>query len=301
MPTDIKADQIYVGKADVGVIDGAHKFTRQDIGRIKDPEIAREAARAVNDANDGDPKAINAELDAIKYKPGKIDSLHLLAARNSREKSIALTDSLTGLGNRRRFDEEFDQQLSRENRISEPFGVILGDLRGLKPINDSYGGHAAGDEVLRRVSAILTETLRKEDTKYRIGGDEFAALVDEFRSNPKLSVKDELCMAAIRTSRAIDRDKIDLKGKDYYPHMDLGATIVKEHDNKKDVLQRTDNATYLCKIIKKMHPDIQGDIVIVSVDDHNQEIYEFAYLREDGKILYNKIEDYRIYLKDKPS
>lgn len=90
--------------------------------------------------------------------------------------SMATTDWLTKLPNRRQFDEGFEQMLSQADRFKEPLALILIDVDNFKDINDSYG-HAAGDEVLRQLGAFIKDAVRRSDTPARLGGDEFAVLL----------------------------------------------------------------------------------------------------------------------------
>jgi len=92
--------------------------------------------------------------------------------------SAARTDSLTGLLNRRGFEELFETELERARRSGRPLSVIVGDLDGFKAINDRFG-HAAGDHVLEKLSQILQTVKRRIDTAARIGGEEFAVIAPE--------------------------------------------------------------------------------------------------------------------------
>lgn len=96
----------------------------------------------------------------------------LQASRSAAEEQ-ALTDTLTGLSNRR----ALDQVLTRLIDAGRPFAVMHLDLDLFKSINDTHG-HAAGDEVLKKVSRILVEETRAEDTVVRLGGDEFVLILD---------------------------------------------------------------------------------------------------------------------------
>jgi diguanylate cyclase (GGDEF)-like protein len=87
----------------------------------------------------------------------------------------ALTDSLTGLSNRRYFYHKLDEAVERYHKHSEPFGVAVLDVDELKEINDKYG-HLKGDEVLRELARILTAAVRTNDCVARFGGDEFVIL-----------------------------------------------------------------------------------------------------------------------------
>jgi diguanylate cyclase (GGDEF)-like protein/PAS domain S-box-containing protein len=89
----------------------------------------------------------------------------------------AFHDGLTGLANRALFRDRLDQAVARSLRSNDVLAVLVLDLDGLKQTNDSLG-HDAGDELLRQVAERLTEITRPSDTLARIGGDEFALLMD---------------------------------------------------------------------------------------------------------------------------
>jgi diguanylate cyclase (GGDEF)-like protein/PAS domain S-box-containing protein len=91
--------------------------------------------------------------------------------------SQAITDALTGLLNRRGFYQALESSLSRIQRSGQRMAVLYLDLDGFKRINDSLG-HAAGDELLKRVGEQLKASLRPYDRLARMGGDEFTALLD---------------------------------------------------------------------------------------------------------------------------
>jgi diguanylate cyclase (GGDEF)-like protein len=86
----------------------------------------------------------------------------------------ARTDPLTGLANRRAFEQALDQRLAGD--APETFAMLMLDVDGLKQVNDARG-HAAGDAVLKRVASVLTAGLREADLATRWGGDEFLLLM----------------------------------------------------------------------------------------------------------------------------
>ena len=88
--------------------------------------------------------------------------------------ATARTDPLTGLANRRAFEQALEQRLAVES--PEPFAVLMLDVDGLKQVNDARG-HAAGDAVLKRVASVLSSNLRQADVVTRWGGDEFVLLM----------------------------------------------------------------------------------------------------------------------------
>jgi diguanylate cyclase (GGDEF)-like protein len=88
----------------------------------------------------------------------------------------ASTDPLTGLNNRRTFEEHMRREINSAGRYGSSFALLSIDLRKFKSINDTYG-HAAGDEILRCVARASLETIRASDIACRVGGDEFAILL----------------------------------------------------------------------------------------------------------------------------
>ena len=90
---------------------------------------------------------------------------------------LAQEDSLTGLPNRRAFTESINRTLARAERSKTCVALLLVDLDGFKPLNDTFG-HDAGDQVLQTMARRLRNTTRAGDLACRIGGDEFAVIVD---------------------------------------------------------------------------------------------------------------------------
>jgi diguanylate cyclase (GGDEF)-like protein len=91
---------------------------------------------------------------------------------------LALTDGLTGLLNRHAGEQALEREAALARRACLPLSLVLIDLDHFKEVNDSYG-HAAGDDVLREVSRILTRTFRASDLAVRWGGDEFLVLLPD--------------------------------------------------------------------------------------------------------------------------
>jgi diguanylate cyclase (GGDEF)-like protein len=106
---------------------------------------------------------------------------HLLASLRTamaQQKSLALTDSLTGAENVRAFCELAENELERVRRNNKPISVVYIDLDNFKNINDTLG-HIAGNEVLQTTVETMKNNLRKVDVLARLGGDEFAILLPE--------------------------------------------------------------------------------------------------------------------------
>jgi len=96
--------------------------------------------------------------------------------RYQRLEADSLTDPLTGLGNRRSFDQRISEEVARCRRNHLPLSLVMLDLDRFKQINDEHG-HPAGDAVLREVGRVLRSRMRAGEVAARIGGDEFAVLL----------------------------------------------------------------------------------------------------------------------------
>ena len=114
--------------------------------------------------------------------------------------SQATTDSLTGLANRRSFDEELALEWRRAHRIGNSLALVLVDLDNFKQVNDTYG-HPAGDAVLRTVGDVLGSGVRQIDLAARYGGEEFVVLVPEsdLKGATQLAKRLRLAISKART------------------------------------------------------------------------------------------------------
>jgi diguanylate cyclase (GGDEF)-like protein len=149
----------------------------------------------------------------------------------------AETDPLTGLFNRRAFDERFDSEIERAARFNRTFALMLLDIDHLKRINDTYG-HPIGDAAICTVADVLQSRLRRHDFAARIGGEEFAVLVVEGRSDTAASVARSL-LESLRKRDVPRAGHITAS---------LGVAIFPEDAGTKDELFRVaDNALYGAK------------------------------------------------------
>jgi diguanylate cyclase (GGDEF)-like protein len=101
-------------------------------------------------------------------------------------------DVLTGLPNRMLFMDRLSQAVARSERRQDRFALLYIDLDGFKPINDRYG-HPAGDQTLRRIAERLDQGVRKSDTCARVGGDEFAIIMDGAPEGEAQRLGEKLC------------------------------------------------------------------------------------------------------------
>jgi len=134
-----------------------------------------------------DDKVDALECGADEYLVKPVEPRELFARIRAGARIVALnrklsddsrTDKLTGLRNRRAFDEALASEAARSERSGRPFCLLIGDVDDFKSVNDTYG-HAVGDDVLAAISRMIEQAIRKGDTAYRLGGDEFAVILPE--------------------------------------------------------------------------------------------------------------------------
>jgi diguanylate cyclase (GGDEF)-like protein len=139
------------------------------------------------------------DLARASAAAGRLLLFHDVTAREALQAHLAadaLTDDLTGIGNRRFFMERVEWALEQGRHDDELLAVLYLDLDGFKPINDTYG-HAAGDEVLVATARRLEQCIRPGDALARLGGDEFAVLI------PRLDDREDAGHVADRIALAL--------------------------------------------------------------------------------------------------
>jgi two-component system cell cycle response regulator len=139
----------------------------------------------------------NRELD---FKNRELDLANKELALK-REELLGLTrvDALTGLYNRRYFEERLTEEFARSSRYRSPLSLVMIDIDHFKKINDTYG-HPFGDEALRGVAKAVRERLREVDFVARYGGEEIIALLPEtgYREAPEACERVRAAIAAVR-------------------------------------------------------------------------------------------------------
>ena len=158
----------------------------------------------------------------------------------------SLTDDLTGLGNRRRMEQDVEQTHALALRSGQPYGVALFDIDHFKLYNDLYG-HVAGDETLRRVAASIDRFSRSGVRAFRYGGEEFLLLVPDCQSPEAIS------MAAERVRQAVTESAIPHEGRPTGPPLvTLSGGVswwTPEHHplSAREVIEQADGALFEAK------------------------------------------------------
>lgn len=161
------------------------------------------------------------------------------SARIAQLESLSLTDELTGLANRRGFEQALRRTLALATRHNGSGVLAYIDLDDFKSINDRLG-HAAGDAVLRQVGALLAANVRESDIVARLGGDEFVAvLVQADRANGM--------DRALSLQRILNRSFARHNGVTIPIRASMGAAIYGPDDDADSLIQRADQGMYADK------------------------------------------------------
>ena len=157
-------------------------------------------------------------------------------AVEERLRHMADHDALTGLFNRRRFEEELERHIAHGRRYGMTGALLLLDLDDFKQVNDRHG-HRAGDRVLTAVAVVLRHRLRETDIVARFGGDEFAVLMP-------VGGADEASELASLLEAAVKRDVPAPTGP---LHASVGTALFEESTTTDEILSRADDAMYATK------------------------------------------------------
>ena len=160
-----------------------------------------------------------------------------LARQNVMLMAASRTDSLTGLHNRRGFDEHLHDEFERSRRTRSPVSLLVLDIDAFKQVNDMFG-HATGDSALEEVAHRIKMTLRAIDVPARFGGDEFAIILPETDAAGALIVADRI-RAAVEEAFA---------GQAAHVTTTIGVATMPDHaDTPADTLRAADRALYSAK------------------------------------------------------
>lgn len=169
------------------------------------------------------------------------------ATNHERLKRVGLTDSLTGVNNRRFFDQRLQEEVGRAQRSNEPLTCLFMDVDHFKRVNDEHG-HQTGDQVLRVVAGLIREQLRGSDVLGRYGGEEFAALL--------VNATGEAAMEIAERIRAVIAEYSfkTLEEKSLAATISIGVATLSEGGDEADLellanelVDRADQAVYSAK------------------------------------------------------
>ena len=175
---------------------------------------------------------------------GRLISLASVGVRNalihSRNRLMADTDSLTGLLSPRAYHERLETEFRRAQAARKSISLLIIDLDNFKQVNDSHG-HQIGDELLRRLGAVLRAQARRNDVCCRYGGDEFIIVMPE-------TIKSEAAVVAERVRKTVEEIAVSASNTVVRATVSIGAaSYPQDVTNKQALIKAADDALYAAK------------------------------------------------------
>ena len=181
-----------------------------------------------------DPEALIAEISRLRGEVARLES------RVEELDRLANMDTLVPIANRRGLLSQLDMMIARHERHGTPAALLFVDVDGLKALNDAFG-HAAGDAALIHLTEMMVASVRQTDMVARIGGDEFAILLDH-------ADEENACETAARLADAVAGCEFCFEGKCLPLSIAIGITPIQTGDSPVSVMDRADEAMYEVKV-----------------------------------------------------
>lgn len=158
----------------------------------------------------------------------------------SKLQSLAATDGLTGLINRRQFNNQLHSEIARARRNKKPLSLALFDIDDFKKINDFYG-HQVGDRILKELGQVIIDNVRESDIPARYGGEEFALILPETRQTEAYEILERLRALIERTVFCLPDNPITTS-------VSVGISQLEPKESTIfDLVEHADNALYDAK------------------------------------------------------
>jgi diguanylate cyclase (GGDEF)-like protein/PAS domain S-box-containing protein len=169
--------------------------------------------------------------------------VHDLTALKAKERSMmamAMSDELTGLANRRYFDDQLERAIANAKRLNNKVGIMMIDMDYFKEVNDTHG-HLVGDKLLKKVAAEFKACLRQTDVVGRIGGDEFAVVITGLEDSGELYSVAQKMIERVRRIKQIDAIPLNST-------VSIGMSVFPDHSETIETLVAcADKALYFAK------------------------------------------------------
>lgn len=230
------ADAVAGVRGDVNEHQGQLERVNQDLLALHDDDDERRS-----------PNSVLGAVTEILQINARLHSQLLLAEKKLEEQgreidawmAEARTDTLTGLPNRRAFDDAVQRQIDHWRQTSQPFSVMAIDVDHFKPINDRHG-HPVGDFVLSALAEVLRAVVRGSDMIARIGGEEFAAVLPG-------TARTGACRVAEHCSVAVASHEFHCEEMRLRVTVSIGLAVVDAGEDAASLLRRADQALYVAK------------------------------------------------------
>ena len=200
---------------------------------------------------------------------------HALELANARLEQLAYYDPLTGLSNRRHFEDGFLREIHRHSRTGRPLSVICMDIDKFKTVNDTYG-HPFGDVVLSAIASVLQEVLRATDIKARVGGDEMYLLMPETPGPVGLKTAERVRSAICKLNLSIGEATVPVScsfgGTTWAGRVDSTTTA---NDIAEQIVKSADVALYESK--EKGRNTVSWTDVNDAGEDEEEDSYDWDY------------------------
>lgn len=185
---------------------------------------------------------INAQLSGLNFELAETQrdlSKSIIELDKLKQDAVneSLADPLTGLGNRRSFDQSIKKEIARASRGNGALSLVMCDLDFFKQVNDTYG-HDVGDAVLRSFAKLIASTIRSFDIAARFGGEEFMILM------PGADMSQAMAIAE-RIRSALERSNLDIPAKRITAS--FGVATLSSSDSPDSLLKKADLAMYRAK------------------------------------------------------
>jgi len=243
---DLTHEEVSIGRSDQctvcvnsDLVSRRHAVINRILGRYIVVDLKSTNGTFVNDQRveraelkDGD--LLRAGKTVLKYLENNIEleyMQHIL--------SLAAVDSLTGLYNKRHFDEVFGKEVARAEQSQQPLSLIVLDIDHFKKINDNFG-HPAGDAVLKHVAGVVKNQIRAGDVLCRVGGEEFALVLPQ----TPLALGTQ---AAELIRVAVDDTACDVEGTIIPATLSLGVAQLGPGEVPEGLYRRADERLYAAK------------------------------------------------------
>ena len=170
----------------------------------------------------------------------KLDVIRKINFMYTKTKELSITDALTGLFNRRHFENTADREFLRAVRYKNNLTFAVIDIDFFKKINDTYG-HLCGDKILKEVAFLLNDSFRKTDIVFRYGGEEFVIILTETNAeNAKIPLE--------RLREKVEKNNFKFKTQDLKVTISIGyASNLDDCEDATELFDFADDALYKAK------------------------------------------------------